>query len=218
MPTLEHIRAPRRDATLNRAALLDAARALLNTDPNASLEAIAARAGLTRRAVYGHFATRDALIEELTASGVQRFLAALEATPTNGDPLVDLALVGIVMWDDVAPTRVMTQQTLRSPRIAQLTPALTALHDRVSAALVRAVAREQVRTDLPVETVARLVQGAAFAVLDEVNETPRTRGDGVRLLLLALLGAVGLSWRESESFIDTNRVALGLDAGTKSAR
>lgn len=58
-------RAPRRDAASNREALLDAARAILNRDPEASLDTIAAAAGLTRRAVYGHFPSRNTLLAEL---------------------------------------------------------------------------------------------------------------------------------------------------------
>ena len=58
-------RAPRSDAAKNRTALLDAARVELNRDPDASLDTIAAAARLSRRSVYGHFPSRDALIAEL---------------------------------------------------------------------------------------------------------------------------------------------------------
>ena len=62
----------RRDAVKNRAALLAAARVALNRDPESSLETIAAEAGLSRRAVYGHFPTRDDLLREVTAHGAAR--------------------------------------------------------------------------------------------------------------------------------------------------
>jgi AcrR family transcriptional regulator len=62
-------RAPRKDAAENREAILRAAALLLNDDPDASLEAIAAAAGLSRRALYGHFATRDDLLRELVVLG-----------------------------------------------------------------------------------------------------------------------------------------------------
>ena len=63
-------RAPRRDATENRAALLDAAKTCLQHDPDASIETIAASAGLSRRAVYGHFPSRDDLVREARRLGV----------------------------------------------------------------------------------------------------------------------------------------------------
>jgi AcrR family transcriptional regulator len=48
VPTTSPARAPRRDATENREAILAAAKTVLNRDPKAPLEAIAIEAGLTR--------------------------------------------------------------------------------------------------------------------------------------------------------------------------
>ena len=67
---------------------------MLNRDPDASLDAIAAEAGLSRRAVYGHFATRDDLIRSLLAHRVSRVLAAIEQVE-HDDPAVLLALIGV---------------------------------------------------------------------------------------------------------------------------
>ena len=55
-------RRPRRDALENRAGIIAAAQSVLATDPNASLDAIAHAAGLSRRALYGHFSDREALL------------------------------------------------------------------------------------------------------------------------------------------------------------
>ena len=114
MPSQTHARAPRSDAAKNRAALLDAARVELNRDPDASLDAIAAAAGLTRRAVYGHFASRDALVAELAALGAARVAAAVDAIH-DADPVLDLALIGRLVWDDVEHVRAMTRSVVRGP-------------------------------------------------------------------------------------------------------
>jgi AcrR family transcriptional regulator len=59
-------RAPRADARRNRAALLTAAeRAFAERGTSASLEDIAARAGVGIGTLYRHFPNRDALIESL---------------------------------------------------------------------------------------------------------------------------------------------------------
>ena len=76
---------PRRDAVENRAALLAAARVMLNRDPDSSLEAIAAEAGLSRRAVYGHFPTRDDLLREVASLGAERITAALADTADDDE-------------------------------------------------------------------------------------------------------------------------------------
>ncbi|MBN9182740.1 MAG: TetR family transcriptional regulator, partial [Microbacterium sp.] len=66
-------RRPRRDAVENRAGILAAATATIAHDPHASIDTIARSAGLSRRALYGHFEDRDALIREVIAAGAQRF-------------------------------------------------------------------------------------------------------------------------------------------------
>ena len=72
------------------------------------------------------------------------------------------------------------------------------------AALVATVARGQeageLRRDLPATAVARLIEGAALAVLDEANRTPITADEGRRLVVLAGLGAAGLDWREAGEY------------------
>ena len=195
-------RARRSDAAKNRAALLDAARAELNRDPDASLDVIAAAAGLTRRAVYGHFPSRDALIAELAELGAARVAAAVDAIHV-ADPVLDLALVGRLVWDDVEHVRAMTRSVVRGPLREQvLSGALGPLHERIVADVERAARSGAGRTDLAPEVVARLVEGAAFAVLDESLRRPMTREEGRRLVVLAGLGALGLSWREADAVLD----------------
>jgi AcrR family transcriptional regulator len=194
-------RAPRSDATKNRAALLDAARAQLNHDPDASLDTIAAAAGLSRRAVYGHFPSREALIAELAVLGAARVADAVDAIHDT-DPVLDLALVGRLVWDDVEHVRAMTRSVVRGPLREQvLSGALGPLHSRIVTDVELAARTGAGRTDLAPEVVARLVEGAAFAVLDESVRTPLGRTDGRRLVILAGLGALGLSWREAEELL-----------------
>jgi AcrR family transcriptional regulator len=204
MPAEARVRARRSDAAKNRAALLDAARALLNRDPEASLDAIAAAAGLTRRSFYGHFPSRDALVAELAALGAARVAAASDAVH-DPDPVLDLALVGRLVWDDIEHVRAMTRSVVRGPLREQvLMRELGPLHARIVADVELAASTGVGRTDLPAETVARLVEGAAFTVLDESLRRPMTKDEGRRLVVLAGLGALGLSWREAGALLETH--------------
>ena len=204
MPSQTRTRAPRSDATKHRAALLDAARAELNRDPDASLDAIAAAAGLSRRAVYGHFASRDALVAELAALGAARVAAAVDAIH-DADPVLDLALVGRLVWDDVEHVRAMTRSVVRGPLREQVVMReLGPLHARIVADVELAARIGAGRTDLPAETVAHLIEGAAFTVLDESLRRPMTRQEGRRMVVLAGLAALGLSWRESNAVLAAN--------------
>ena len=209
--TLEdkRVRAPRRDAAANRGALLDAARAELNRDPDASLDAVAAAAGLTRRALYGHFPSREALIGELADLGAARVAAAV-ARVRDDDPLLDVALLGRLVWDEVEHVRAMTRAVVRSPLRDRIGPILGPIHQRIVADVTRAAADGRARGDLDPELVARLVEGAAFTVLDESTRLPVGREEGRRLVVLAGLGALGLGWREADAFTARHAARLGL--------
>jgi AcrR family transcriptional regulator len=200
----QQVRAPRIDGTKNRAALLDAARAELNRDPDASLDAIATAAGLSRRSVYSHFPSREALVAELASLGAARVAAAVDAIH-DPDPVLDLALVGRLVWDDVEHVRAMTRSVVRGALREQvLSRELGPLHARIVADVELAARTGAGRTDLPAETVARLIEGAAFAVLDESLRRPVSRQEGRRLVVLAGLGVLGLSWREAQAVLETH--------------
>lgn len=193
-------RAPRRDATENRAALLAAARVVLNRDPDAGLDAIAAEAGLTRRAVYGHFANRDALLLELVVQGTTRVVDALVAVD-HPQPLVRIALIASRMWHEVEAVRVMTLFAVRGPFQAQVAERLRPLRRHLSDT-VREGARHGVRTDIPADTLARLIEGAAIAVLDEAGRSRMAAAAARRLAMLAVLGMAGLDAAAANRLID----------------
>jgi AcrR family transcriptional regulator len=212
MPESVRTRAPRSDVAKNRAALLEAARAVLNRDPEAPLDAIATEAGLSRRAVYGHFDSREALVAELARLGAARVAAAVDALH-DADPVLDLALVGRLVWDDVADVRAMTRSVVRGPLREQvLSEGLGPIHARIVADVELASRTGAGRSDLDAETVARLIEGAAFAVLDESLRRPLSRRDGRRLVVLAGLGALGLGWREAQTVLGAHADRLLDDA------
>jgi AcrR family transcriptional regulator len=200
--TITSIRVPRRDAAENREALLGSARIMLNLDPSASLEAIATHAGLSRRAVYGHFATRDELIRELLAIGSQRVAVAMEDI-AHPDPVVRLALIAARLWREVADVRVMAVFAVRGPFKGHTAEALTPLRAQVRAAIAEAAGRGSIRKDICADRLARLVEDAALSVLEESAREPLNSEDGHRLVMLMTLGTAGLGWRECERLIDS---------------
>jgi AcrR family transcriptional regulator len=198
-PTLP-ARAPRRDFTENRAALLAAARVMLNRQPDASLEAIAAEAGLSRRAVYGHFASRDELLRELVTIGSMRVAAALEPI-VHPDPVVRLALIASRLWHEVEGVLVMTVFAVRGDSRHHIDDALGPLRRGVLAAIVDGRERGVIRTDIEADRLARLLEDSMFAVLAEATEHPLSNDEGRRLVVLSALGTIGLGWRDADRFI-----------------
>jgi AcrR family transcriptional regulator len=202
-------RAPRRDAADNRAALLEAARTLLNQDPDASLEAIATAAGLSRRSVYGHFANRDDLLRELLASGAERVAGAM-AGVSHPDPVVRLALIASHLWQEVEDVRVMALFAVRGPLRVHTAAALEPLRTSVFRAIREGQASGQIRTDIPARRLAHLVEASAQAVLEESAEHPMNAHEGHSLVILMALATIGFGWREAAQFITDN----GLDAAS----
>ena len=86
VPPAAPARARRADAATNRVALVRAAQTVLARDPHASIDTIAREAGLSRRAVYGHFPDRDSLVRAVIAVAAERFNAIATSTesPSNG--------------------------------------------------------------------------------------------------------------------------------------
>lgn len=202
MPTPPAPRAPRRDAAANREALVAAAVTLLNRDPAVPLEAIAAEAGLSRRSVYGHFATRDDLVREVTLRGAARIARAARPAPID-DPLVQLAALAAELWAQVEHVRVMARITVRGPLVGDVAQALAPLRAAVLDIVRRGTAEGRMRDDVDPARLARLVEGAALAVLDEAAATDLSRAEGHRLVVVAVLGMVGLDWRSADELVRT---------------
>src|SRR3954447_5867459 len=199
MPT-PSTRAPRRDATANREAILGAAAVALNEDIDASLESIAARAGLSRRAVYGHSATRDELLVEVFTRGARR-LAALLDPVSHPDPLVEIAMFGATLWAEVEHVRVSAALAVRGPHRTMVGTALDPARERLRDTVRRGMESGRIRTDLDRETVTRLIENAAVSVLDEATRARLSPEAGHRLVMLAGLSAAGMGWREAGDLI-----------------
>jgi AcrR family transcriptional regulator len=205
--TTKTVRVPRRDAADNRLALLAAARGVLNRDPDASLETIAAEAGLSRRSVYGHFANRDELLRELVTIGSLRIAGALDGI-THPEPVLRLALIASQLWREVADVRVMALLAVRGPLRVHTAAALAPLRAGVLDAIVAGQADGTIRTDIAAPRLAHLVEDSALAVLEEASEHPMDAVEGNGLAVRVVLGAIGLGWRDANTFIDIH----GLDS------
>ncbi|MBF4568044.1 TetR/AcrR family transcriptional regulator [Plantibacter sp. VKM Ac-2880] len=194
-------RAPRRDATENRVALLEAARLALRSDPDASLETIAAAAGLTRRSVYGHFATRDELVNAVVVAGAERVASSI--TAVRGDePLTTIALIGDVLWAQVDHVRIMAPLAVRGPLRAVTAAALEPVRTLLLRTVQAGIADGSIRPDIEADILARLVESTAIGVLEEASRSELSTDAGRRLVMLATLGAVGLSWQDASAVAD----------------
>ncbi len=83
------VRRRRSDAQRSIDAIVGGARALLGQRPEASMEEIAAAAGLTRQTVYAHFPSRDVLVAAVINAERTEGLAAVDAARLDSLPPLD---------------------------------------------------------------------------------------------------------------------------------
>ncbi|WP_291045479.1 TetR/AcrR family transcriptional regulator [Herbiconiux sp.] len=199
--TLTPPRAPRKDALENREAIVAAAATVFRHEPEASLDAVAAEAGLSRRSIYGHFASRDELLAELLTRGGSRISTAL-AGVHHDDPRIHLALVGAALWAEVQQVRVLAQLAVHGPLERTVAEALEPVRASVRDAVARGVTAGWFRDDVAPETLARLIEEAAIAVLDEAVRADLTEPEGARLVMTIGLSVAGLSWQSAAAVAD----------------
>jgi len=191
----------RRDALLNRLSILQAAVSVLCVDPDAGMDAIAARAGLTRRAVYGHFPTRDHLVEEILATGAARIAASLLPLDDT-DPRAAVATIGSRLWGEVSHVRATAVLAVRGPYSARIIEVLRPLREVLERVVTAGVASGAFRQDVPAPILARLIEGAALNVLDEATRLGLTSEEGDRLVVISTLSCAGLGWKDAARYVD----------------
>jgi AcrR family transcriptional regulator len=196
--SIDAVRRPRRDALENRAGILAAALVALAHDPRASVDAIARQAGLSRRALYGHFDDRDALVRELVTLGAQRFNAIAE-TVDDTDARVALARLAAALWTEASHVQVLAAIALDEVHLEETATALAPLRRTVVRIVRDGQEAEVLRTDVAAPTLARLVEETARTVITRMDaSSPAARDLAVR----AVLSIAGLSWREAAALLE----------------
>jgi AcrR family transcriptional regulator len=101
-------RKPRADAQQNRERILDVAKeAFTRSGANASLDDIAKEAGVGAGTLYRHFPTRDALIEAVYRTEVERVAAAEKKFAANLPPIEALRAWMLLFVDYIATKQVI---------------------------------------------------------------------------------------------------------------
>jgi AcrR family transcriptional regulator len=179
----------RADAERSIAAILDAGLETLSRNPEVNVAEVARAAGVGRVTLYGHFPSREALVDAIVGHAIARANEALDAVDLEeGSALSALTRLIGSSWHIldqhrqlmVAGMRHLGQNRMR----AHHDPAMT----RVERLVVRGQADGQIRTDLPrtwlVTTFYTLLHAAA-AEVDAGHLDAATAGDVVAATVLA---------------------------------
>ena len=190
-------RRPRRDALENRAGIITAAQSVLASDPNASLDAIAHAAGLSRRALYGHFPDREALLRAVIEVGAERFNAIAEHVD-HPDARVALARLAADLWRAAATVQASANIALDAAHVADTVRALGPLRARVRDLVARGRSAGSFRRDVPPELLGFLIEETARATL---RELPADTADAASVVVRVVLSVSGLSWTDQAALL-----------------
>jgi AcrR family transcriptional regulator len=180
-------RKPRTDAQRNRERILEVAKqAFTRSGANASLDDIARDTGVGAGTLYRHFPTRDALIEAVYRSEVEK-LAAAERTFTQAMPPVEALRAWMLLFVDyieakhiIAPalnTFVGGPSKLYEGSRAQVQGAIDAL-------VKRAIRSGDIRKDLDPFDLLRALIGVS-----NVSSSPDWQQSAKRLVDILITGS-----------------------------
>jgi AcrR family transcriptional regulator len=161
----ETTRRPRADAVRNRERLLEAAKAVFSAGgPDASLEAVARRAGVGIGTLYRHFPTREALFEAVYRREVQQLGELAEQLKSEAAPVDALRRWLRSNVEFVATKKGMSAALALAVHGSSELYAYTfdRLTKAVGALLDRAVAAGEIRPDIGPEDLLRTLVGMCY--------------------------------------------------------
>jgi AcrR family transcriptional regulator len=160
-------RKPRSDALRNRERILEVAKGAFTRDgANASLDDIAKQAGVGAGTLYRHFPTRDALIEAVYRTEVEK-LAAAERKLTEAMPPIDALRAWMLLFVDHIATK-----KIIAPALNSLAGGASRLYEgsrgqvqgAIEALVKRAIKSRDIRKDLePFDLLLPLIGLSNFA-------------------------------------------------------
>ncbi|MBP6685907.1 MAG: TetR/AcrR family transcriptional regulator [Leucobacter sp.] len=197
--------ARRRDAAKNRETLLRAAQEALAEHPNASLDSIAQAAGLSRRALYGHFPDRDSLLREIVEVSAKRYREIADGA-VHDDPRIALVYLAEGLWHAASTVRASVNISMNELYREDAAHALEPLRQRLSSLTRAGIDAGVFRADMSPDVLALLIEEAAKATLRDRRITAVDTADTAVKVVLSI---AGLSWVEQAKLLGTETEAVG---------
>jgi TetR/AcrR family transcriptional repressor of mexCD-oprJ operon len=181
--------ARRADAEHNIARILDAATACLSRSTTASVGEIAQAAGVGRVTVYGHFPSREALIEATLVRLLERGEAVLAGLDLTGDPREALRTLIESSWRLIADAGAVleaAQSVLPPERIRELhaKPA-----QRAEELIRRGQSEGAFRSDLPATWLVTVLYHVLKGAAADIGSGRLDPSDAPRFIVATVLAA-----------------------------
>ncbi|WP_156254160.1 TetR/AcrR family transcriptional regulator [Pseudactinotalea terrae] len=188
---MQTTRPMRADARRNIEAIIEAATNLLATDPDASINDIAAAAGVGRVTLYGHFENRAALLNVVTERAIGETEAALGEIDLAGDPRDALGRVLEATWHLTHRFGALVVAAGQSLSPEAMRRAHTQPAARIADLLRRGRDAGEFRSDQPLEWQISTIQAIVHAASAAVHRGEIAADDAPLLVRDTALAAVG---------------------------
>jgi AcrR family transcriptional regulator len=162
LPLMTPARKPRADAERNRERILEVAKEVFTRDgAAASLDDIARRAGIGPGTLYRHFPTRDALIEAVYRSEVEKLAAAEERFAASLPPLEGLRAWMLLFIEHVSGKKLIlpAMDTVAGGSSRLMEGARPLIHTAFVTSVQRAIASGDLHADTEPDDFVRALIG-----------------------------------------------------------
>jgi AcrR family transcriptional regulator len=180
-------RKPRADAQRNRERILEVAKeAFARSGANTSLDDIAKRAGVGPGTLYRHFPTRDALLEAVYRSEVEKLAAAERKFAGAMPPIEALRAWMLLFVDYIAAKQIIAPalNALLGDHKKVFEASYAQVHDAIRALVKRAIKSGDIRKDLDPIDLLRALIGVA-----NVATSPDWQQSAQRLVDILITGS-----------------------------
>jgi AcrR family transcriptional regulator len=180
-------RKPRADAQRNRERILEVAKhAFTRFGANASLDDIATQARVGPGTLYRHFPTRQALLEAVYQSGVEKLAADAKKFEAELSPLEALRAWLLLFVDYLAAKKIIVPalDAVAGGHSKTVESSYAQIWDSVRALARRAIENGDLRKDLDAIDLLRSILGVAY-----MASGPDWQENARRLVDILLIGA-----------------------------
>ncbi|HWC97329.1 MAG TPA: TetR/AcrR family transcriptional regulator [Candidatus Sulfopaludibacter sp.] len=180
-------RKPRADAERNRDRVLEVAmEAFTRSGADASLDEIAKQAGVGAGTLYRHFPSREALIEAVYRTEVEKLAAAERHFAETMPPLAALRAWMMLFVDYIATKKIIVQalNTLVGEQSKVIEASYTQIWGAISSLVKRAIQSGDIRKDLDPIDLLRALVGVSF-----VASSPEWQQSAKRLVDILITGS-----------------------------
>ncbi len=180
-------RKPRTDAQRNRARILEVAKdAFTRSGADASLDDIAKQAGVGPGTLYRHFPNRDALIEAVYRTEVEKVAAAARTFSESMPPLQALRAWMLLFVDHIAAKHIIAPalNSIAGGPSRLYEGSRGAIHGAMDALVQRAIRSGDLRRDLDSSDLLRALIGVSFTPFG-----PDWQGSARRLVDILIAGS-----------------------------